>query len=120
MSQDSNATGNVNPDIEQDSEQDLPEQIAVRLAKRERLNELGDAYPVTLPITHTIDQVRASYPDLEIDVATGDNSLDIGVVQRSCRQVETSAGTVIGKTVGVTAFVEVIVSQQCWGSGDAG
>ena len=53
-------------------EQDLPEQIAVRLAKRDRLNELGDAYPVSLPITHTIEQVRAKYPDLEIDVATGD------------------------------------------------
>ena len=55
-----------------DFEQDLPEQIAVRLAKRERLNELGQAYPVSLPITHTIEQVRAAYPDLEIDVATGD------------------------------------------------
>lgn len=53
-------------------EQDLPEQIAVRLAKRERLNELSDAYPVSLPITHTIEDVRAKYPDLEIDVATGD------------------------------------------------
>ncbi|MFM6963529.1 MAG: lysine--tRNA ligase [Micrococcales bacterium] len=53
-------------------EQDLPEQIAVRLAKRERLNQLGDAYPVSLPITHTIDEVRAAYPSLEIDVATGD------------------------------------------------
>ena len=72
MSQDSNATGNVTPDIEQDSEQDLPEQIAVRLAKRERLNETGDAYPVSLPITHTIDGVRAAYPDLDTDVATGD------------------------------------------------
>ena len=72
MSQDTNASGNVNPDIEQDPEQDLPEQIAVRLAKRERLNELGDAYPVSLPITHTIDGVRAAYPELEIDVATGD------------------------------------------------
>ncbi|MCF8535539.1 MAG: lysine--tRNA ligase [Rhodoluna sp.] len=55
-----------------DFEQDLPEQIAVRLAKRERLNELGEAYPVSLPITHTIEQVRAAYPDLEIDVATGE------------------------------------------------
>jgi lysyl-tRNA synthetase class 2 len=55
-----------------DFEQDLPEQIAVRLAKRDRLNELGEAYPVSLPITHTIEQVRAAYPDLEIDVATGD------------------------------------------------
>ena len=72
MSQDTNATGNVNPDIEQDLEQDLPEQIAVRLAKRERLNEIGDAYPVSVPITHTIDGVRAAYPDLETDVATGD------------------------------------------------
>ena len=53
-------------------EQDLPEQIAVRLAKRDRLNELSDAYPVALPITHTIDQVREAYPDLEVDVATGE------------------------------------------------
>jgi lysyl-tRNA synthetase class 2 len=55
----------------ENEEQDLPEQIAVRLAKRERLLEKGEAYPVSLPITHTIDQVRAEFPDLEIDVATG-------------------------------------------------
>ena len=55
-----------------DDEADLPEQIAIRMAKRERLNELGDAYPVALPITHTIDAVRASYPDLDVDTATGD------------------------------------------------
>jgi lysyl-tRNA synthetase class 2 len=53
-------------------EVDLPEQIEVRLAKRERLNELNDAYPVSLPITTTIDAVRAKYPNLEIDVATGE------------------------------------------------
>jgi len=62
-----------------DFEQDLPEQIAVRLAKRERLNELGEAYPVSLPITHTIEQVRAAYPDLEIDVTTGDK---VGIAGR--------------------------------------
>ena len=56
--------------LENDSE-DLPEQIAVRMAKREKLNELSDAYPVSLPITHTIAQVRAEFPDLEIDVVTG-------------------------------------------------
>jgi lysyl-tRNA synthetase class 2 len=56
-----------------EDEQDLPEQIAIRLAKRERIIASGvDAYPVSLPITHTIDQVKAKYPDLEIDVATGD------------------------------------------------
>lgn len=72
MSQENNNSGNVNPDIEQDLEEDLPEQIAVRLAKRERLNEMGEAYPVSLPITHTIDGVRVAYPDLETDTATGD------------------------------------------------
>jgi lysyl-tRNA synthetase class 2 len=56
--------------LENDSE-DLPEQIAVRMAKREKLNELSDAYPVSLPITHTISSVRAEFPELEIDVATG-------------------------------------------------
>lgn len=56
--------------LENDFE-DLPEQIAVRMAKREKLIELDDAYPVTLPITHTISEVRAAFPDLEIDVATG-------------------------------------------------
>jgi lysyl-tRNA synthetase class 2 len=62
----------MSQEIEQDLEQDLPEQIAVRLAKRERLNQMGEAYPVSLPITHTIDGVRAAYPNLEIDTATGD------------------------------------------------
>jgi lysyl-tRNA synthetase class 2 len=66
------SAGDNNPELEQDLEADLPEQIAVRLAKRERLNQLNDAYPVSLPITYTIDQVRAAYPELEIDVATGD------------------------------------------------
>ena len=56
-----------------EDEQDLPEQIAIRLAKRERILAAGaDAYPVSLAITHTIDQVKTKYPDLEIDVATGD------------------------------------------------
>jgi lysyl-tRNA synthetase class 2 len=57
-----------------EDEQDLPEQIAIRLAKRERILAAGsEAYPVSLAITHTIDQVKTKYPDLEIDVATGDN-----------------------------------------------
>ena len=52
--------------------EDLPEQIAVRMAKRERLNELNNAYPVSLPVTHTIEATKAHYPNLEADVATGD------------------------------------------------
>jgi len=55
-------------------EQDLPEQIAIRLAKRERLIASGsEAYPVSLEITATIDQVKNKYPDLDIDVATGES-----------------------------------------------
>ncbi|MEY2945567.1 MAG: hypothetical protein RL243_313, partial [Actinomycetota bacterium] len=52
--------------------EDLPEQIAIRLAKRDKLNELNDAYPVAVPVTHTIEGVRAAYPELPIDHATGD------------------------------------------------
>jgi lysyl-tRNA synthetase class 2 len=63
----------MSDELEQQDEQDLPEQIAIRLEKRERLLANGEAYPVSLPITHTIDQVRAAYPDLEVDVTTGDN-----------------------------------------------
>ena len=61
-----------NETVTPEQEVDLPEQIEVRLAKRERLNQLNDAYPVSLPITTTIDAVRAKYPNLEIDVATGE------------------------------------------------
>jgi len=54
-----------------ESEEDLPEQIAIRMAKREKLNELNDAYPVSLPITHSIKEVRELFPDLAVDVSTG-------------------------------------------------
>ncbi|MEN9753479.1 MAG: hypothetical protein RL670_1170, partial [Actinomycetota bacterium] len=53
-------------------EADLPEQIAVRLQKREQLLEAGEAYPVSLPITHTIAEVREKYPDLEADATSGE------------------------------------------------
>jgi lysyl-tRNA synthetase class 2 len=53
-------------------ESDLPEQIAFRMAKREKLNSDSSAYPVSLPITHTIEAVKAKYPSLEADISTGD------------------------------------------------
>ena len=58
--------------MSEDYESELPEQIAFRMAKREKLNELSDAYPVALPITHTIEAVKTHYPNLEADIATGD------------------------------------------------
>ena len=58
--------------MSEEYEADLPEQIAFRMQKREKLNELSDAYPVSLPITHTIEATKAHYPNLEADIATGD------------------------------------------------
>ena len=55
------------------TEEELSEQAQVRLAKRDRLIESGvGAYPVSLPITTTVAEVRAKYPELEADAATGD------------------------------------------------
>ena len=44
---------------------DLPEQLRVRHEKRQRLLEAGvDPYPVVVPRTHGLAQVRAEHPDL--------------------------------------------------------
>lgn len=51
---------------------DVPEQMAVRLEKRRRLLEKSQAYPVSLPISHSIEEVKTRYPNLEIDIATGE------------------------------------------------
>lgn len=61
-------------------EEDIAEQKAVRLAKRARLiAEVGDAYPVGVPITHTIPQARAEWPDLAADATTG---VTVGIAGR--------------------------------------
>jgi lysyl-tRNA synthetase, class II len=54
-----------------DPAEDIAEQQAVRMAKRERLLAEGDAYPVSVPLTHTIPQVREQFGDLEVDGTTG-------------------------------------------------
>ncbi|MGI9197449.1 MAG: lysine--tRNA ligase [Candidatus Nanopelagicales bacterium] len=47
--------------------------MRVRREKRERLLAEGhDPYPVRLPVTHTVAQVRAAFPDLDVDVVTGE------------------------------------------------
>ena len=59
---------------------DTPEQIRIRRAKRERLLEEGrEAYPVVVARTHTLGEVRAAYPELEPDTATGQV---VGIVGR--------------------------------------
>lgn len=55
------------------SEAEVPEQFRIRQAKRERLLAEGnDPYPVSVPRTHTLAQVRAAYAGLPADERTGD------------------------------------------------
>jgi lysyl-tRNA synthetase class 2 len=60
--------------------EDLPEQMRVRREKRDRLLDAGrDPYPVTVPRTHTLAEVRAAHPCL----APGDTTDDVvGVAGR--------------------------------------
>ncbi len=52
---------------------DLPEQQQIRRDKRERvLAEGREAYPVTVPITHTIEQVRGRFPAVGAGEMTGE------------------------------------------------
>jgi lysyl-tRNA synthetase class 2 len=61
----------VGPAVDVDEE--LPEQMRVRRDKRARLiADGGDAYPVAVPRTTSLARLRADYPDLPIDTATGD------------------------------------------------
>ncbi|HRN28539.1 MAG TPA: lysine--tRNA ligase [Terrimesophilobacter sp.] len=51
---------------------EVNEQMGVRLGKRERLIASGaEAYPVELPITDSITEVRTRFGDLEADATTG-------------------------------------------------
>lgn len=55
------------------SSADQPEQFLIRQGKRERLLAEGrEPYPVAVPRTHSLAEVRAAYPDLVADTTTGD------------------------------------------------
>ncbi|NLG55847.1 MAG: lysine--tRNA ligase, partial [Rhodococcus sp.] len=59
---------------------DTPEQIRIRQEKRARLLAEGrEAYPVAVPRTHSLAEIRAQFPELEPDTATGEQ---VGVVGR--------------------------------------
>jgi lysyl-tRNA synthetase class 2 len=69
------------PDAERaKSDDDLPEQMRVRRGKRDRMLAEGtEPYPVEVPRTHTLAEVRAAHSDLPPDTATGDR---VGVTGR--------------------------------------
>jgi lysyl-tRNA synthetase class 2 len=55
------------------TDEDLPEQMRVRRDKRDRIIAEGiDPYPVLVPRTHSLAEVRAAHSDLPVDVSTGD------------------------------------------------
>lgn len=59
---------------------DLPEQMRVRRGKLDRMRAEGrDPYPVAVPRTHTLAEIRAKYPDLAPDARTGER---VGVAGR--------------------------------------
>jgi lysyl-tRNA synthetase class 2 len=61
----------VAPD--QPDSDDVPEQFRIRQGKRQQLLDAGrEAYPVSVPRTHSLAAVRAAYPDLPADTVTGD------------------------------------------------
>ncbi|MEY3753065.1 MAG: hypothetical protein RIR75_912 [Actinomycetota bacterium] len=54
-------------------DEDLPEQLRIRREKRASLLEGGtQPYPVSVPRTKTLKEIREKYSALEIDVSTGD------------------------------------------------
>jgi len=54
-------------------EEDLPEQLRIRREKRASLIERGiEPYPVSVPRTKTLAEIRAQYADIATDSATGD------------------------------------------------
>ncbi|MFD3402705.1 lysine--tRNA ligase [Kribbella sp. NPDC058693] len=70
----------VNPDNGQD---DLPEQMRVRREKRDRLVAEGvPPYPISVPRTHLLKDLRAKYDsqDLEPDTRTGEQVAVVGRV----------------------------------------
>src|SRR5699024_3666188 len=60
--------------------EDLPEQMQVRREKRERLLAEGrEAYPVGVPVTTTVAEVRAAHGHLE---AGEETDVEVGVAAR--------------------------------------
>jgi lysyl-tRNA synthetase class 2 len=59
---------------------DTPEQLRIRRDKRDRvLAEGREAYPVCVPRTHSLREIREQFPELEPDAHTG---LEVGVAGR--------------------------------------
>ena len=58
--------------VEPDAEVDVVEQQQVRIDKRQEMLDVGvSPYPVVVPVTHTIREIRESYGELDPEEKTG-------------------------------------------------
>ena len=61
-------------------EEEVPEQVAIRRQKRQTILDRGaQAYPVSVPITASIAQLREQYGELDVEASTG---VSVGVAGR--------------------------------------
>jgi lysyl-tRNA synthetase class 2 len=68
--------GQVEPQVTDD----VPEQFRIRQDKRQNLLDQGrEPYPVEVPRTHSLAEIRSTYPDLPAAAATG---VSVGVTGR--------------------------------------
>jgi len=94
--------------------EEISEQMGVRLDKRERLIERGiDPYPVALPITTTIGQVRAAHPDLAADTPTGEL---VGLAGRVVFQRDTGKLSFVSLQAGDGQRIQAMLSAAVVGA----
>ncbi|SDS16237.1 lysyl-tRNA synthetase, class II [Paraoerskovia marina] len=96
-----------------DATDETPEQVRVRRDKRERiLAEGGEAYPVGVPRTHTIAQVRSGWSHLETGEETED---EVGVAGRVVFLRNTGKLCFVTLQDGEGARLQVMLSQAVVG-----
>ncbi|WP_235020021.1 lysine--tRNA ligase [Ruania rhizosphaerae] len=90
---------------------DVPEQVRVRLEKRARiLDEGGQAYPVSVPVTHTIAAIRDAYDGT---LEAGDETQDlVGVAGRVVFQRNTGKLCFATLQDGEGRTLQVMLSQR--------
>ena len=96
---------------------DVPEQVRVRRDKRARLVGAGrDPYPVDVPVTHSLADIRATYDDAELapDTRTGET---VSVVGRVIFLRDTGRLCFVRLREGAGAELQVMLSAADVGEG---
>lgn len=95
-----------------DSANDLPEQLRIRREKRDRILESGrDAYPVEVPRTHTLAEIRAGWAVVKREESENAADVDeVGVEKKNDALIELAPGEETDTVVGVAGRVMFIRS----------